>query len=254
MKTAGQGDTMQITPRSTTTGRYYDINGQALVSVTTILQAIAKPALLPWATGLERTAVSAAAADLHAEHTTTGAAPLTRAAYLATLQARLGRERAHQKALTAAGDVGSEIHKLIEWTMRTAVGASAGPKPAARGAAHIALRAFEQWAAQVRLKPVLIEKTVHSTTHGYAGTLDLLARVNGVLSVIDIKSGKSVYGESHLQVAAYSRALTEMGYVEPVQALILRVPKSEIDPAFEVVPVPSVADLFPVFLAVKQLW
>ncbi len=245
--------TMPTLARDTTTGRYYDIGGVRYPSVTSILSAIAKPALLPWASGLERTLVSSTAADLYAEHLATPAT-LTRAAYLTRLQTRLGTERAHAKALATAGDLGAEIHKLIEWTMRTALGAYAGPKPVARGAAYVALRAFEQWASEVRLKPVLIERTVHSATHAYAGTLDLLARVNGVLTLVDIKSGKSVYGESHLQCAAYSQALTEMGYAEPVQALILRVPKSELDPQFQVVPVPPVAELFPVFLAAKQLW
>jgi hypothetical protein len=39
-----------------------------------------------------------------------------------------------------------------------------------------------------------------------------------------------------------------------VQAVIVRLPKVEGDPAFEVQVVPPVADLFPVFLAAKALW
>ena len=54
--------------------------------------------------------------------------------------------------------------------------------------------------------------------------------------------------------AAYSTALVEMGYVLPSVALIVRLPKVETDPAFQVVTVPPAADLFPVFLAAKQLW
>lgn len=244
-----------IPRRDTPGGRFYTVGGQQYPSVTTILSAIAKPALIAWSANVERAAVTAAAADLYEAHLTATAPVLpTRAAYLATLTARLGRERAHQKALTKAGDIGSQIHKLCEYTMRTAIGAAPGPQPVVCGAAHIAHRAFEEWARSVSLKPVLIERTVYSETHGYAGTMDLLARVDGVLTLIDFKSGRSVYPESFLQAAAYSVALEEMGYLEPLQSIVVRLPKTELDPAFEVVPVPPRAALFPVFLAAKALW
>jgi hypothetical protein len=45
-----------------------------------------------------------------------------------------------------------------------------------------------------------------------------------------------------------------MGYLLPASALILRLPKVDTDPAFEVVTVPPAKDLFPVFLATKALW
>jgi hypothetical protein len=238
-------------------GRFYEVEGRRLPSVTTILQAVAKPALIPWAANQERTAVSEAAADLYAAWAAQAdrqRVPLPRSAYLATLHANLGQVRAHQKTLAKAGDIGSETHKLIEWTMRTAMGAAAGPKPAVCDEALWGFMAFEDWAKAVSFKPVLIERTVYSLTHGYAGTMDVLARVDGQLTLVDFKTGKGIYPEAHLQSAAYSVALTEMGYQAPTAALIVRVPKVTSDPTFEVQTVPPVADLFPVFQAVKALW
>jgi hypothetical protein len=84
--------------------------------------------------------------------------------------------------------------------------------------------------------------------------MDVLARVNGVLTLVDFKTGKAIYPEARLQSVAYSVALQEMGYLAPVQAVIVRLPKVEGDPAFEVQVVPPVAELFPVFLAAKALW
>jgi len=243
------------TRRDGAAGRFYEVDGQLLPSVTHILSAIAKPALIPWAAKVEREAVTQAAADLYMQWAADAQRkPLPRSWYLATLQAQLGQVRSHQTVLAKAGDLGTETHKLIEWTMRTAIGAVAGPQPIVCAQARFAFQAFEAWATSVRLKPVLIEQTVYSTVHGYAGTMDVLARVNGVLTLVDFKTGKAIYAEARLQSVAYSMALQEMGYLAPAAAVIVRLPKVATDPAFEVQTVPPVADLFPVFLAAKALW
>ncbi len=238
-------------------GRFYLIDGVLYPSVTNILGGgYPKPALQWWAANEERKLVSDASADLYADFAKERVPPvLPRAAYLATLAARLGPAKAHQKLLAQAGDIGTEAHHLIEWQLRTAIGAEAGPKPVVSEAAQWSVFAFEDWAKSVNLKPVLTERTVYSKVHGFAGTLDLLARVNGVLTEVSIKTGKAIYAEAHLQSAAYVTALIEMGYLPPAGgSLILRLPKNLSDPAFQVVQAQPAADLLPVFLAVKQVW
>lgn len=236
-------------------GRFYEVDGESYPSVTHILTAISKPALIAWSANTERAAVTEAAADLYGEWCAQIVPPtMPRDAYLATLYARLGLVKAHQKELAKAGEIGTQIHKKIEWAMRTGIGADAGPEPTVSDKAEWGFMAFQDWAKSVSLKPVLIETTVYSKIHGFAGTMDLLGRVHGVLTLIDFKSGRAVYSESFLQSAAYSAALVEMGYVLPSAALIVRLPKNETDPDFEVVTVPDPAALLPVFLATKQLW
>jgi hypothetical protein len=243
----------QVTQVNGPDGRFYNVDGELFPSVTHILGAIAKPALVPWAAKVEREAVSEAATALYGE-LSAGGSPYPASWFAAALAAKLGTVKAHQRTTARAGDIGSEAHQAIEWLLRTALGAEAGPKPVISAPAKIAVEAFKAWAIKVQLKPILIERIVYSTQHRYAGTLDLLARVNGVLCIIDFKTGKAVYGESHLQAAAYAAALAEMGYVEPVRALIVRLPKVAGDPPVEVVDVPDRAALFPVFLATRQLW
>src|SRR2546428_8605001 len=81
-------------------GRFYEIDGQLLPSVTHILTAVSKPALVYWSANVERVLVSNAAADLYADFAKELVPPvLPREAYLATLTARLGPAKAHQKAL-----------------------------------------------------------------------------------------------------------------------------------------------------------
>lgn len=243
--------TATVIRRDGPAGRFYEVDGELFPSVTHILTAINKPALVPWAANQERAHVVDQATSLHRE---IASRPMTAHAFRTALLARLGTLRAHQRTLAAAGDIGHEAHQAIEWLMRTAIGADAGPEPMVSAPALVAVQAFQAWAVRVQLKPVLVERVVYSRRHRYAGTLDLLARVDGVLTQIDFKTGKAVYAESHLQAAAYSAALVEMGYLEPVAAIVVRLPKREDDPGFEVVPIEARAELFSVFLSTRALW
>jgi len=280
--------TIPAKPRVTrTTGassRFYDVTHadgtqSRYPSVTTILSAISKPALVPWAAAQERLAVSEAAADLYAE---TARLPhqLPRASYLLTLEQRVGKTKAHVKALAKAADIGSAAHAKIEWLLKRDLGQRVGPEPLVPEAAQLAVAAFEDWRRAVGLEPLLVEQTVWSRAHAYAGTLDLLARVDTrallrvlaqqgpvapelaqwlegretATAVIDFKTGKAIYGEAHLQSVAYNRALQEMGHGRVDGGLIVRLPKLLTDPGFEVAVVPPARQLFPTFLATRQLW
>lgn len=243
--------TATVIRRDGPAGRFYEVDGDLVPSVTHILTAINKPALVPWAANQERAHVLDQATELQRE---LASRPMSANGFRAALLARLGTIKAHQRTMERAGDIGTEAHHAIEWLMRTAIGAVAGPEPMISAPALLAVRAFQVWAARVHLKPVLVERVVYSRTHRYAGTLDLLARVEGVLTQVDFKTGKAVYAESHLQAAAYSAALEEMGYLEPVAAIVVRLPKVESDPGFDVVDVPARADLLPVFLATRAVW
>lgn len=234
-------------------GRFYSIDGDLVPSVTHILTAINKPALVPWAAKQERESCTAAAAALYEDLQATGQ-KFPASWYLTELHARLGTVKAHQRTLEKAGDIGGEAHRAIEWILRTAIGAEAGAQPLISAPAAIAVKAFQAWAVSVQLKPVLIERIVYSKVHRYAGTIDLLARVRGVLTQVSLKTGKAIYAEAFLQEAGYSAALVEMGYREPEAAIVIRLPKVATDPGFEVVDVPNRAALFPVFLATRALW
>jgi len=176
------------------------------------------------------------------------------AAYLLSLEPRLGKQKAHKRQLEKAGEIGSQAHALIEWNLRQRLGQTVGPEPRVVDTAQWAFMAFQDWANGVSLEPIYIEQTVYSRTHGYAGTMDLLARVNGVPTLIDFKTGKAIYAEAHLQNVAYQVALKEMGHTGAEAGLIVRLPKVETDPQFETGAVPAADALFPVFLSVKQVW
>ena len=234
-------------------GRFYQIGEHTYPSVTHILSVIGKPALINWAANTERTLVMEAAAELYLDLAKIPT-PMAKPVYLTTLQSRLGKTKAHQRELAKAGDIGTQVHTLIEWNLRRSLGHVVGPEPRVVDDATWAFMAWQDWAASVDLKPVHIEQTVWSAIHAFAGTMDLLAYVRGVLTLIDVKTGKAIYPEAHLQNIAYQVALAEMGHSTPKAGLIVRLPKVQTDPAFEVAEVPPVSMLLPVFLAVKTLW
>lgn len=238
--------------QDTAVGRFYLIDGDSLPSVTHILNCIGKPALINWAANQERTLVTEAAADLYLD--LCKAPPMPRTAYITTLQARIGKQKAHHRELAKAAEIGTQVHGLIEWSLRKSLGQTVGPEPRVVDDAQWGFMAWQDWAKSVTLRPKFIEQTVFSRVHGYAGTMDLLAEVSGRECLIDFKTGKAIYAEALLQNVAYQVALSEMGHGHPVGGLIVRLPKIQSDPAFEVVEVPPVADLFPTFLAVKDVW
>lgn len=236
------------------TGRFYHIDGdpEPYVSVTHALSCIAKPALINWAANQERNLVMDAAADLYLD--LVKAHPMGRPVFLATLQGRLGKQKAHQKELAKASEIGTQVHALIEWNLRRELGQAVGPEPRVLDNAQWAFMAWQDWAQSVNLKPLFIEQIVFSRTHKYAGTMDLLAEVNGAVTLVDFKTGKAIYAEAYLQNVAYQVALMEMNHTAPTAGLILRLPKIQTDPAFETSTVPPADSLYPCFLSVLQVW
>ena len=235
---------------------WYELqDGRTLPSVTTMLTVVAKPALMYWAANVERESCIKAAADLWegAPHSP----PMSRASYVATLTQRLGKEKAHTKKLQAAGDIGSQVHALAEWNLRRELGEVQGPEPQISREAAVAFSKYETWRATVDLTPLKLEQTVWSDAHGYAGTLDLYARVGELACVGDWKTGKAIYPEARLQIAAYREALIELGHAtRDTYGLIVRLPKAHEDPDPEAMLItPAECDeLFKVFLHVKALW
>lgn len=240
-------------------GRFYEIaDGARYPSVTNILGCIGKPALINWAANTERALVIQAASNLYEDLPTSP--KMSKAAYIETLTRRIGREKAHTKELAKACEIGSECHSLIEWNLRRELGQKVGPQPVIGDKATWAFMAYEDWRKKTGIRPVMIEQTIWSRKYGYAGTMDLCADVEefGTLAIIDWKTGKGIYEEALLQNAAYVQALIEMGHAPSlnVYGMIVRLPKMETDPEFEVrvITPEEHAELFQAFLAVKRLW
>ena len=227
--------------------RFYHVEGRELPSVTTVLEVIAKPALGPWYAKEERRYFETAMLEVLSR-------PGARDPeyVLAAVAEAVTGVKAADKEKQRAAMIGTAVHAGIEWHLRRALGDDAGPEPQLPDAAAWAVESWKDWAASVELAPLAIERTVYCLDCGYAGTLDLYARVKGVPSVLDWKTGRAIYPEAFLQNVAYRHAARRLGMASD-QGLVVRLPKLLDDPAWEVMAVPATlrqAD----FLAALQLW
>ena len=234
-------------PRPWSRDRFYTIDGCQLPSVTTILDVIAKPALGPWYAKQERRYFETAMLEVLSK-------PGARDPeyVLSAVVDAVGGVKAADREKQRAATIGTAIHAGIEWQLRTRLGEDAGPEPVLPDAAAWAVESWKDWAKSIALEPLAIERTVYCEACGYAGTLDLYARVEGALTVLDWKSGRAIYPEAFLQNVAYRHAATRQG-LPSSQGLIVRVPKLVDDPVWEVMTVPETL-VIDDFLAAARLW
>src|SRR5437588_538390 len=178
--------------------RFYTIEGQQLPSVTTVLDIIAKPALGPWYAKEERRYFETAMLEVLSR-------PGARDPeyVLAAVAEAVSGVKAADKEKQRAATIGTAVHAGIEWHLRRALGEDAGPEPFLPEAAAWAVESWKEWATSVALEPVAIERVVYCLECGYAGTLDLYARVKGVPTILDWKTGRAIYPEAFLQNVAY---------------------------------------------------
>jgi len=223
-------------------GRYYEWGGVRYPSVTTILGGgIPKPALVAWA---KRVTAEAAIASLN-----TLPGLLAEKGERAVIQALTKRP---EKEAEAAAVIGTAVHAAIE---QYAKGGELGPWPEEAEPFRASFTRFLE-----EKSPVfeLSEFTVFNLEAGYAGTADAACRFPGRdgVTLLDVKTGKGVYPEVALQLAAYaygefigrpdgSEVLPEFSDFE-----VLHVRPD----AYELVPVRVDLDTFATFLAVKDVF
>lgn len=165
----------------------YKLDGQWIPGVTTILgKGIAKPFLIDWAAG----EVARFAAD-----------NLSVLEALDDADARYDLlKTAHNRHRDKAAVRGTDIHALAEKILH---GQEAEIPEHLTGYVEGYVRFLDQW----QPTPVLTERPCASRKGWYAGTPDAVVTLpDGERLLMDWKSGKNVYGETALQLAAYRNA------------------------------------------------
>lgn len=101
-----------------------------------------------------------------------------------------------------AADWGSLVHETIEHILKK-------EKVVVPKHISISIKAFKDWKKDNSLKindVKDIERRVIDFEHGYAGTVDLIAELNGNSGVIDVKTTTTISRQHSLQTAAYMMA------------------------------------------------
>jgi len=208
------------------TGRYYTINGQKYPSVTTILSVLNKPFLLEWA-------VAQAFEKMTQDPQFTASLLLTQPQALKKFFGSAADEVRDE-----AAEVGRGFHEEAAHSLQTGIETVAGNR-------------VSQLLSELSLTHTYSEVVVHSRTHSYAGTLDILALdQKGQHVVIDIKTGRSVHLEHFLQVSAYASAEFLADTFMPPVAYGLIFHIREASTVYHV----NVHELFPTFLAALNLF
>ena len=113
-------------------------------------------------------------------------------------------------------------------------------------------KAFYNWVETSGAKVEAHERTVFSELYQYAGTLDLLVKLNNdpYPIVVDVKTGKDIYEEAFMQVSAYRQALTENSEITSGVGILLL--KEDGDYKFQMSD--TTARKFLGFIACRDIW
>jgi len=172
--------------------KYLLEDGSRVVGVTTVLSVMAKPALKFWANKLGLDGISIS------------------------------------KYVDNLADIGTLCHKMVENYINNVETDFSDYSPNQRDKADNAFIKFLEWEKENEFTPIDSELRLVSEKYKFGGTCDIYAKLNGKLTLIDLKTSKACYSEQHTQVAAYSHLLQENGKeVEDVR--ILRIGRDETE-------------------------
>lgn len=190
---------------------YADIFGvsqeKTVMSITTALSALDKPGVRNW----ERQQIAAFAVT-HVDQIA-AKEPEVGYRYLMAVPKFLTPEKhdelpddvdvwnAAEYALNEAANSGTWIHRYIEDYLTGGF-----PESPVREDHYQMVEAFHAWEAEHDIEVISTERTVFGDQ--YAGTADLFARVDGVVTLVDWKSSASVRDSHKAQLAAIGAAVT----------------------------------------------
>jgi len=110
---------------------------------------------------------------------------------------------------TKSAEEGTLVHNAIEGILK-------GESVAVPEEIAPAISAFNDFYSKNDIVAHKIEERLVSKKHHYAGTMDVLAEVNGVLGVLDIKTSVAIYRDYSMQTSAYVEALKEDPNMPPL--------------------------------------
>lgn len=155
---------------------YRATDGSFVPSVTTILDVINKPAIAEWANRLG-----------------------------------LFKHVQYKEHLNSLARAGTLLHAKIEAELR----GKAAPDESQYSSEEVnwAFQSWFHWSSwrrQHQIRPLALELPLVSAVHGYGGTIDCIAELDGEPCVIDWKSSIKPYESHFLQVAAYQALVREV--------------------------------------------
>lgn len=167
----------------------YMVDNKRVSGATTFIGILDKSrALVPWATGL------------YTDFLTPSVGSILTEAML------IEGEFKHEERKEEAAGIGSEIHQWVEEYIKNKLGVGPAPDMPSTKQVQIGVNAFLDWEKAHKVKFISSERIVYSKKYGYVGTMDIEAKVDGKLCLIDLKTSNGLYNTVRLQTAAYVKA------------------------------------------------
>jgi len=170
--------------------RYKNADGKVVPGVTTILGVKNKPALVKWANNLGLQGIDSS------------------------------------KYRDKMADIGTLAHAMVEAYLKGEQADTSEYSTDDISKAENAVLSFHEWEKHHTIKPLLLEGQLVSEVFQYGGQIDFYGWVDGELTLLDFKTGKAIYPEMFIQLAAYERLLTENGHSVSTRR-ILRIGRDE---------------------------
>lgn len=193
-------------------------DGTRVPGVTTFLGVLNKPALIKWANNLGLQGIDST------------------------------------KYVDSLADVGTLAHSMILAHLKKEELDTSDYSQSQIDLASNSFLSYLEWEKHHKIEPILIETPLVSEEYRFGGTPDLLAKVDGVSTLIDFKTSKAIYPEHLIQVSAYWGLILEHGHTVD-KAMILRIGRDESE-GFEVKPVVALTTNWEIFthcLAIYEL-
>lgn len=156
----------------------------------------------------------------------------------------------------SAGNKGSKIHQAIEKLLNGEeirmeskfLNKESNIEEELTAEEYEAIMSFVDWYNEVKPEIISAEQVVFNDEYGYAGTIDLICKIDGQLYIVDFKTGQSIWAEYELQLSAYKNAVN-LG--DDIKLAILQVGYKKNKKLYKFT---EIDDKFNLFLSAKNIW
>lgn len=170
----------------------YHWKDQKFNSVTTVIGAMAKPALMYWSAKMVAEHVAGMAKMVEGGH-------LSLEEALPLLKDVDGLKNAPWAHRDKRADEGTQVHAVNEMIV---AGQTVDPMVFAPEVRPY-ITHYQAWIEREKPEFLALEAAVFSREHGYAGTMDTIVKLRGRQIVLDYKTSGDSYPDHSLQLAAY---------------------------------------------------
>ena len=159
---------------------------------------------------------------------------------------RLGLEGIDStKYRDAAADIGTLAHAMVQAHIQNEPMDYDEYSSTQIDLASNAVLSYFEWEKQHEMIPILTEVPLVSNKYRFGGTVDCYCRLDGIPTLLDFKTGKAIYDEYFIQLAAYRALLMEHGHTVD-GCRILRIGRDETE-GFEERVMPTTDSYFEIF-------